>query len=354
MLGVNSGAAATVLKTIIEAWTRAAELMVSAVARRLARGITEDGWAEQKARETLALRAELERIAAGLDQATPDMVLDALEKAYRMGTTVAEQLGQLNITSRPEAVVRFAAYLAGQLQGSLTPVVRAHEDLYRRVVGDVELLMQTGTIVRREAIAQSVDRLLTAGEDRFTDSAGRRWHLDAYVRMAGRTMAQQAAVEGQLDGMRETGRDLVVISDSVRECPLCRPWEGKLLSVTGGTPEGTRVDGHVVRGTVAEARAAGLWHPNCTHRADPFIPGLSRVAPAKAAPQGYRDQQTLRRLERDLRDLKRRSAAAEQLGDTQTARELRAKTRAKSAQIREHVEATGQLRKRDREKPYSG
>jgi hypothetical protein len=147
------------------------------------------------------------------------------------------------------------------------------------------------------------------------------------------------------------GRDLVVISDSPRECRLCAPFEGRLLSVSGATLVGTEVDGHRVHGTVAEARVAGLWHPNCTHRADPFTPGFTRVPVAKENAEGYAQAQKLRRLEREVRDLKRRRTAAQELGDAALVRRLNGLIRAKHAQIQQHAEATGQNRRRERERP---
>ncbi len=167
--------------------------------------------------------------------------------------------------------------------------------------------------------------------------------------MAGRTVAGQAVVQGQLDQIVAEGRDVVKISDSPRECKLRRQWEDRLLSITG-TSVGHELDGHRVDATVATAQAAGLWHPNCTHRADRYVPGLTRVFPAESNPEGYKQQQQeLRRLERRARELKRREAAAAELGDTLTAQKLRADIRMNSIAIRQHTDATGQNRRRDRE-----
>ncbi|MDQ3580006.1 MAG: phage minor capsid protein, partial [Actinomycetota bacterium] len=188
----------------------------------------------------------------------------------------------------------------------------------------------------------------------FEDRAGRSWHLDTYVRMAGRTIAGQAAVQGELDSLASQGRDLVIISDSPRECELCRPWEGLLLSITGQTPVGTTVDGRRVRGTVADARAAGVWHPNCTHRADPYTPGLTVKAAPKRDPDGYKAQQRLRQLERGARELKRRRNAAQVIGDKPMIRKLNASITEQGRRIVAHTKETGLLRHRDREKPYGG
>lgn len=351
VLGVNPEAAYRSVKALVDVWEVASERMLATVARRLARGIEEQGWAERKAGEVLLVRSELAAIvqAAGAD--LQGQASAALEESYGIGGAVAAQLGQVAIETNVGRVASLVSRFVAQIRGAVVPVIRAHQDVYQRAIRDSETLMATGTIVRREAVAMAVDHLLVEGEDRFVDASGRRWHLDAYVRMAGRTAAQQAAVEGQLDGMRARGRDLVVISDSPRECRLCRPWEGKLLSVSGATVEGTEVDGHRVHGTVTEARAAGLWHPNCSHRADPYTPGFTRVPEPKANPEGYAQAQKLRRLEREVRALKRRRDAAKELGETATVRRLNALVRAKHAAIQQHADATGQNRRRERERP---
>lgn len=46
------------------------------------------------------------------------------------------------------------------------------------------------------------------------------------------------------------------LNTSTRTCDKRSPWGGKVLSLTGETP------GYP---TMAEAKAAGLFHPNCRH-----------------------------------------------------------------------------------------
>lgn len=354
MKGVNPADAYRVLKTLTDVWDAASERMLTTVTRRLARGITEPGWAERKSGEVLLVRSELQGIVRQhLSNGLEERATDALAEAYEIGAKVADRLGETAIETDVSRVIRLATLFVQKMRGTFVPVLRAHEDVYQRAVTDSELLMQTGTTTRREAVAQAVDRLITSNVDAFQADDGKRWHLDSYVRMAGRTMAQQAAVEGQLDGMIARGKDLVVISDSPRECKLCRPWEGKLLSITGASV-GEEVDGHEVESTVALARAAGLWHPNCTHRADPFTPGLTVVDEPSENPEGYADAQRLRQMERHMRQLKRQLTAVQQLGETATARELRRRIRAYGHRIQAHADATGQNRRRERERPVGG
>src|SRR5213593_2295783 len=106
-LGVNPADAAQVLKTLLEVWDLAADNMLRAVARRLARGITEQGWAERKAREVLAVRDELLLITAGLDRKTPDLVTKALVDAYEIGRRAAASIGQ-QVSTQPAVVQTLA------------------------------------------------------------------------------------------------------------------------------------------------------------------------------------------------------------------------------------------------------
>lgn len=58
------------------------------------------------------------------------------------------------------------------------------------------------------------------------------------------------------------GHDLVRISTHNTDCPLCKPWEGKILSLTGKTK------GYP---TLEQARVAGLFHEGCRHAMGLYI-----------------------------------------------------------------------------------
>ncbi len=127
------------------------------------------------------------------------------------------------------------------------------------------------------------------------------------------------------------------VSDSPEECPLCRPWERRVLSLTGATP------GYP---TKAEAIAAGLYHANCTHRHYLYIPGVSRDRVPQSNPVGYEQRQDQRKIERDIRRWKRRSAVAGNDSDRAVADR---KVRFYQARMRGFIKDTGRLRQRDRE-----
>jgi hypothetical protein len=158
-----------------------------------------------------------------------------------------------------------------------------------------------------------------------------------------------------MDRLGAAGLDLVIISDAPQECERCRPWEGKVLSRTGATVGATlatdvltgRPQRVHVAGSLATARAAGLWHPNCRHSASAYLPGVTSVPTHTADPQGDQDRQHLRYLERGVRAWKRRVAVTL---DEQARRRADAKVRQWQAAIRAHVEATTAKRQPARER----
>ena len=66
----------------------------------------------------------------------------------------------------------------------------------------------------------------------------------------------EAHLQGTANRLVEQGHDLVKVSTHRGACEKCVPWQGKVLSITGKT------SGYP---TLEEAKAAGLFHPNCRH-----------------------------------------------------------------------------------------
>lgn len=257
----------------------------------------------------------------------------------RMLADLREQLPQLG------AIQRMVYALTSKLLGTHVRILRWDLDAYRTVMAKTLL---TGTLTGRETRLRSAQRaweeLLSRGITGFTDKGGRNWELASYVEMATRTGTAQAAVQGNLDRLGAAGIDLVVVSDAPQECKRCRPWEGKVLHRSG--PKGERtvevehgtVDGRMVRvdvaGSVVEAVAAGLMHPNCRHSLSAYLPGVTRLPTDTADPDGDLARQKLRALERKVRKAKLQAAGAL---DPQAKKRFEGDVRAAQAEIREHI-----------------
>lgn len=342
-------------KATVDLYSRATETMLSHVARRVARGIDQPGWAERKLAETAALRdaavAELDRLMAG----APGAIQTAIRTGWDSGTrdVTAEITPGITVRTSAAAVDALVAETVGRVTSTHPQILRATLDAYRDVIAETSAAdVLTGTRTRVQAAQQALDRFAQQGITGYRDSRGRRWGLDSYVEMATRTAVGRAQVAGALDRYQADGRDLVIVSDAPGECEACRPWEGTVLTISGATPAGTRMTGGEgarfrVAATVAEAQAAGLHHPSCRHRLGAFVVGLTRRMTDTADPQGDADRREQRRLERGIRAWRRREAAA----ITPEARAQAGRhARAWQARLRSHVDDRGLKRQRHRER----
>jgi hypothetical protein len=71
--------------------------------------------------------------------------------------------------------------------------------------------------------------------------------------MAVRTASARAYRESHLQRMQAAGIHLFTVTDDGHPCPLCFPWQNRVIT---DTADGTHP-------TIADATAAGLFHPNC-------------------------------------------------------------------------------------------
>lgn len=252
-----------------------------------------------------------------------------------------------------------AEFIARDLRSSLDAaalrITRFADDAYRAATASAATEQVLGA-TPAEAQAQAWRELTARGVTGFTDKAGKRWNLSTYVEMAVRTATQRAynaAHEARLVSM---GVTYFTVSDTGRPCPLCLPWQGRVLSAGGATEVMTWAadrDQHVtfrVDATVAEATAAGLFHPMCKHTLTAYLPGVTRLSAVSswtsADERRYRATQHLRALERQVRAAKHQALGA--LTDLERKRAERL-VRAGQARIRAHVAQTGLLRRPRRE-----
>ena len=301
-----------------------------------------------------ALYARLQRQLGKPWQNVLTTVQAALDKAAEAGQGMAERDLAGRLANHPETLgvpvtnVRALEVIASDLHRVLADLpalaLRNAFDSYQQIISTPAALNATGVLTRRKATQDALNGFAARGIDGFTDKAGRTWHIDTYAEMATRTGAAHAlrtAYEGELIAR---GEDLVIVTGNTYTCRLCAPWQDKVLSLTGLYPAGTHRlpsavgDGYVtvhVAGTMEEARAAGLHHPNCTHSEGLYLPGSTVVEPGT---MGVRDAETYdasqrqRALEREIRKHKRLLVAAI-TGEAES--KARAAIRGYQAQIRE-------------------
>jgi len=263
-----------------------------------------------------AALGELRRVAA-TSQVLSHLLLN--DPAVALGPRIGADLGQRLDATLPR-IMQFAttAYRAAAID----------EAVHRLQHG------ATPAVAQRDAWRKLTQRGITG----FTDRAGRQWNLSSYVEMATRTGLQQAFNEAHLARMVQAGVEQFTVPSDGHPCPLCKPWQGRVLTVDGPGP------------TIAQATAAGLFHPNCRHTLVAYFPGVSKfAAPAPwtdADQRAYDATQRLRALEREVRGYKRVAAAA--LNDLERRRAERY-ARLVQARIRQHVARHGLNRRTRRE-----
>lgn len=275
-------------------------------------------WSRRKMDELKAAQTAMENIINGVTDIGGTQAKKLMNEAFYGGAQAfLDEAKALGITLPKTLVaVRLDQLLAlqGELENKITTIghaiLRDAMDKYREIVGDTLTMGLTHVENSEQLMQRTLNRFADEGITGFTDKAGRRWGMGEYTEMATRTGMMHASLAGYATQAQQYGFDLVIVTDHADECPLCRPWENRILSLTGAersNPECT--------GTINEATAAGLFHPNCGHSYNVYIPGASLKTGGDTQSEarnekGYAARQMQRYCERQLRRWNRRKAVA--------------------------------------------
>jgi len=207
-------------------------------------------------------REQIRRILHELERATRRWQVGRVPELYLQGRSIVTpgilaggmklEFAQLH----EGAVQAISENLALKLGEARFTVGRQAEDVFRKAGMQAA---QEGFVQGKTArqVRRKIVRDLTAdGITGFTDKAGKQWTLSSYAEMVSRTTTIEATDAGMMGQMQEEGYDLMRVDAHAGTCPKCAPWEGRVLSLSGRT-----------RGypTLADAKAAGFRHPNCSH-----------------------------------------------------------------------------------------
>ena len=298
---------------LLKIYSEAEEELLRIIARR----VTPPGadappsWAERKLAEVREIREELEEAIARLERQSADVRGKLMLQAHQEGADGLYR--ELGIQSVNATATQTAVTLIDDMDLRFSElhrrILRDAEDIYRAVLSRSLQQISVGVDTMRQSIQRALAQFADRGITAFTDRAGRRWGIAEYAEMATRTGLKNARIAGWTQEALANGENLVIISDHADECPLCAPWERKVLSLTSDTSH-PDCDGMLI-----DARAAGLFHPNCEHSMTVYMPGLTIRAPGKSTTReqdaaGYAARQAQRHAERQVRKWKRRQAAA--------------------------------------------
>ena len=228
---------------------------------------------------------------------------DAIKFAKGVHTTV---LDDLDIPMNLKQLVLATNKL---LNNASFQILRNAEDAYTQIMSNATTGLLAGTDTRIQASQKMLNEMAMKGITSFVDKSGRSWNLSSYAEMCARTVSAHAALQGHIDRQLEVGEDLVKVSTIGTTCPICSRWQGVVLSISGKSPKYHSLD---------EAKASGLFHPNCKHTLGMFIPELdgegkvepSSVNPSSKEQQRYKLIEKQRANERKIRYWKKRKSLA--------------------------------------------
>lgn len=271
-------------------------------------------WAISKLKNITALKKEtiavLQKLK-NLDEEAKKLLLEM----YLVSSGVA---GDGLIQTNEQAFTALARSYIDQLQASRFQILRSVPDEYRRIIGAVAqnsvLGLDSRIVTARSALAQFAGKGITA----FYTKDNKRINITSYIEMASRTAANNAFREGKAAVLNSQGKDLIVISSVPNPSDLCKPYERKILSLSGSSTDYP---------SLASAKSKGLFHPACRHSFTAYVPGLTMLG-ATDAEQGfdnYEDTQEQRYAERKTREWKRRQEVAKASGDDKALAKSKAK-----------------------------
>ncbi|WP_079129033.1 phage minor capsid protein [Streptomyces qaidamensis] len=364
---VSPATAEDLAATVSALYEQVETVLIRRIRQAAAEGIDAPTWVEQKLASLGNLQAGIRSVVDALAQDSSGAVHQAVAEAYRRGQQAAvAELGALpagvtqvvaNDIPNAATIDRLAAALVNDTRATHLRILRQSEDTYRDVIARASAAPLVGAQTRRQAAQAALDDFANRGVTGFVDRSGRGWSLPSYIEMATRSAVGRAAVDAHTDRLGEAGVDLVIVSRAPEECPLCRRWESKVLVRSGAAGartievEHATEDGRMVKvkvaGSLEEARAAGLMHPNCRHTVSAYLPGLTREPAPVPARGTYEQSQQQRYLERQVRKWKRLSEAAL---DEATRKAANARVRGYQSRIRDLVDESGMPRKPHREK----
>lgn len=184
-------------------------------------------------------------------------------------------------------------------------ILRYQDDQYRQIITRAQVGLSNGSLTLEQAIDQATSDYLRAGISNIEYKNGNRVNIADYATMCLRTSNHKAFLHGQGAKRKQMGVTTVLVSQHLTACPLCVPWQNKVLIddiFSGGDKE----DGPYP--LLSEAVDEGLLHVNCQHNLNTFYPGISTIPPTldpSKVDEAYKETQKQRRIQRDIRRQKR-------------------------------------------------
>lgn len=197
-------------------------------------------------------------------------VLKALEKGYVLKRERGLSAGFFQTNQkRLDALMNAVEH---DMKTAQTAVLRYANDQYRKIIFQSQVAASSGALTYEKAVDMATSDFLKNGLNCITYSNGAVHNIVSYAGMAVRTASKRAYLMGEGQKRQEWGVSTVILNKRFNACPLCMPFEGKVLidDVWSG---GSSKDGPYP--LMSSAMAAGLYHPNCKDKHSTYFEGIS-------------------------------------------------------------------------------
>ena len=197
-------------------------------------------------------------------------ILKALEKGYVLKRERGLSAGFFQTNQkRLDALMNAVEH---DMKTAQTAVLRYANDQYRKIIFQSQVAASSGALTYEKAVDMATSDFLKKGINCITYSNGAVHNIVSYADMAVRTASKRAYLMGEGQKRQEWGISTVILNKRFNACPLCMPFEGKVLidDVWSG---GSSKDGPYP--LMSSAMAAGLYHPNCKDKHSTYFEGIS-------------------------------------------------------------------------------
>ena len=280
------------------------------------------------------VKEEIDRVVAEAKKNADDIVSRAGDMAFADDVAFWNSAGR-HLKKSPE-LAQIGAETSKRLAHELKSLTHSTgfkftgrpikaEKAFNYAMDKAVMNVASGTFSTQQAVEQVVSDLEKSGLRKVDFASGISRGIDVAANLAVRTTLGQMAADISMSNAEELGADLVEVSShaGARDGDghaNHAAWQGKVYSISGKSyPEESKRLGYKIEKlsdvTGYPDDPAGLCGYNCRHTFYPFLEGVSEPNPIEEDPEPvevdgktytyYQATQKQRRLERELRELKR-------------------------------------------------
>ena len=252
--------------------------------------------------------------------------------------------------SRTQTVNKVQSVVSG-LNGSMLNQV--HET-YIKQIDEIYKELSTSDITVEKAVQKSMKPIAKGGIKAFTDSAGRKWQADVYMRTVMRNSIKMYHNDKRMNAFLEQGYTLVIVSEHAGSRPSHFHFQNKVYSLV----EGSKYPHISVTGI---GDPAGLLGVHCRHFLMPYVEGMEIQEGQYTAEENekmYEYLQQQRGYERAIRKLKRQAELAKRTGEDELYNAYKRRSRELGSELNQMIKKANAeyddflRRQRDREMAF--